>query len=130
MARPRNDVARFSMAAVFGGIGVLHFLRPAQFDAIIPEAIPAKRELTYLSGVAEIAGAAVLVARPERRVGVALTGLLLAVFPANVNQSVNHVTIPGLPTPPRWALWGRLPLQAVMIWAVLAGTRPPAAPPN
>ncbi len=130
MARPRNDVARFSMAAVFGGIGVLHFLRPAQFDAIIPEAIPAKRELTYLSGVAEIAGAAALVARPERRVGVALTGLLLAVFPANVNQAVNHVTIPGLPTPPRWALWARLPLQAVMIWAVLAGTRPPAAPPT
>lgn len=60
----------------------------------------------------------------------ALTGLLLAVFPANVNQAVNQVTIPGLPTPPRWALWARLPLQAVMIWAVLAGTRPPAAPPN
>ena len=128
MTRTRNDVARFSMAALFGGIGVLHFVRPAQFDAIIPASVPAKRELTYVSGAAELAGAAGLVARPNRTVGWALVALLGAVFPANVNQAVNRVEIPGLPTPPRAALWARLPFQALMIWAVLAGTRP-AAPP-
>lgn len=51
-----------------------------------------------------------------------------AVFPANVNQLVNEVEIPGVPTPPRAALWARLPLQGLMIWAVLAGTRPVARP--
>ncbi len=128
MAPTRNNVARFSMAALFGGIGALHFVRPAQFDAIIPESIPAKRELTYLSGVAELSGAAALVLRPSRKVGWALVALLVAVFPANVNQAVNQVAIPGMPAPPRGVLWARLPLQALMIWAVLAGTRPVAPP--
>ena len=126
--RTRNDAARFSMAALFGGIGLLHFVRPAQFDAIIPASVPAKRELTYLSGAAELAGATALVVRPSRRAGWALVALLVAVFPANVNQLVNEVEIPGVPTPPRAALWARLPLQGLMIWAVLAGTRPVARP--
>ena len=65
-------------------------------------------------------------ARATLLAGLAL--LLFAVFPANVNQAVNRVEIPGLPTPPRAALWARLPFQALMIWAVLAGTQP-AAPP-
>lgn len=126
-APTRNNLARFSMATIFGGIGLLHFVRPEQFDAIIPDAIPAKRELTYASGVVEVAGAAALVVRPSRTVGWALVALLVAVFPANVNQAVNQVAIPGMPTPPRAALWARLPLQALMIWAVLAGTRPAPA---
>jgi uncharacterized membrane protein len=112
------------MAAIFGGIGVLHFLRPASFDAIIPDPLPAKRALTYATGAAEVAGAAALVARPTRTVGWALAAFLLAVFPANVHQAVNRVEIPGLPPAPPWAGWVRLPFQAVMIWAVLAGTRP------
>lgn len=126
--RSRNQAARFAMAAAFTGIGVLHFVNPEPFDAIIPEAIPAKRFWTYATGVGEIAGGVALAVRPDRKVGWLLTGLLLLVFPANVNQAVNGIQLPGAPTLPRWAMWGRLPLQAAMIWAVLAGTRPgPAA---
>ena len=79
---------------------MLHFLRPEPFDAIIPDALPAKRALTYASGVAELAGAAGLLLKPDRRVG--------------------------------WALWARLPFQALAIWAVLAATRPdsPDRPPD
>ena len=120
------------MAAVFGGIGMLHFLRSEPFDAIIPDALPAKRALTYASGVAELAGAAGLLLKPDRRVGWALVALLLAVFPANINQAVTGAEFPDMATPPRWALWARLPFQALAIWAVLAATRPdsPDRPPD
>lgn len=123
-ARARNEIARFSMAAVFTGIGVLHFTSPEGFEAIIPDAVPAPRAWVYASGVAELAGATALVVRPTRRVGWLLAALLLLIFPANVNQAVNGIQIPGLPEAPRWALFLRLPFQALMIWAVLAGTRP------
>ena len=43
--------------------------------------------------------------------------LLLAVFPANINMASNDIPLDGrdLPT---WALWGRLPIQALLVaWA-------------
>ena len=124
-ARPRNEVARFAMAAIFGGVGVLHFTSPEGFEAIVPEGLPAKRGWVYATGAMELAGAAALVARPNRRVGWLLVGLLALVFPANVHQAITGTQVPGLPPQPRWALVARLPLQAVMVWAVLAATREP-----
>ena len=32
--------------------GTLHFVRPRVYEAIMPAALPAKRELVYASGVA------------------------------------------------------------------------------
>ena len=126
-APTQNRIARFAMAAAFGVVGVLHFVRPESFDAIVPDAIPNKRFWVYASGVAELAGAAALATKPTRKVGWFLTALLLAVFPANINQAVQGIQIPGAAPMPRWAMFARLPFQALMIWAVLAGTRPPAA---
>lgn len=119
-----NRLARYSMAAAFTGVGILHFVNPEPFDAIIPDAIPSKRFWVYATGVGEVAGGLALAVRPTRKLGWLLTGLLLLVFPANINQAVQGIQLPGAPTLPRWALFARLPLQAVMIWAVLAGTRP------
>ena len=48
--------------------GILHFAIPRVYEAIVPDALPAKRALVYASGVAEIAGGAgVLHARTRRR---------------------------------------------------------------
>jgi uncharacterized membrane protein len=126
--KPRNPLARFGMAAAFTGIGALHFVNPEPFDAIVPDAVPAKRFWVYATGVAEVAGGVALAVRPDRKVGWLLTGLLLLVFPANINQAVQGIQLPGAPELPRWAMWARLPMQAVMIWAVLAGTRPVPGP--
>ena len=52
-----------------------------------------------------------------------LIALLIAVFPANVHMAVNPEQIRGLDLDqiPRWALWARLPLQALLIlWVVRA----------
>jgi uncharacterized membrane protein len=50
--------------------GLLHFLRPEPYVAIVPDALPRKREIVFASGVAEMAGgAAVLVPRTRRLAG-------------------------------------------------------------
>ncbi len=123
MSKPPNNAARAAMSAVLLGIGAMHFRKPEFFDALIPEELPAKRALTYGSGVAEIGLGAALAVKPSRPVGLAIVALLLAVFPANINQAVRNVQPPGLPPVPRWASIARLPLQAVLIWAALAATR-------
>ena len=50
--------ARAALGVTFLATGVLHFLRPRMYEAIMPGYLPAHRELVYASGVAEIAGGA------------------------------------------------------------------------
>lgn len=120
------EIFRWLLAAVFIGAGVLHFLRPRAFLAIVPPRLPARLAAVYLSGVAEIAGGiGVLLPHPWRMwAGWGLLALLVAVFPANVHHAVARVRIPGLPTPAPWLLWARLPLQAVLMAWVWWVTRP------
>jgi uncharacterized membrane protein len=114
------DVARWLLAAAFIGVGVLHFVRPHAFLAIVPPRLPLRLTAVYLSGVAEIAGGiGVLLPDPWRSwAGWGLIALLVAVFPANIYQAVARVRIPGLPAPAPWLLWARLPLQALFIFWV------------
>jgi uncharacterized membrane protein len=114
-------LSRAGLAAFFTFTGVMHFLRPKFFEAIVPPAIEAqKQEAVALSGAAEIAGAALVLHPASRRLGRWwLLALLLAVFPANIHMAVNPEQIRGLDMRkfPRWALWARLPLQPLaMLW--------------
>jgi uncharacterized membrane protein len=110
------------MRRLFGPIfittGVLHFLKPRIYEAIVPDWLPAHRELVYASGVAEIASGAALLHPKTRRLGGALSvATLLAVFPANVHMALHperYRAVPG----GRAALYSRLPLQLALIaWA-------------
>ncbi len=83
------------------------------YEAIIPDWIPAHRELVYASGVAEaVGGAAVLAERTSRPGGWLLIATLLGVFPANVHMALNPDRYSSIPEP---LLWIRLPLQALLI---------------
>jgi uncharacterized membrane protein len=113
--------------ALLGGgfivTGTLHFVITEQFEAIMPPYVPAHREMVLVSGVAEIAGgAALLIPGLERPARWWLLALLAAVFPANVHMAVNPEEIKGLSVP-TWALWARLPLQAVLAACVVGATR-------
>jgi uncharacterized membrane protein len=121
-------LSRSLLSAFFAFTGAMHFLRPRFFEAIVPPAIEAqKREAVAVSGLAELAGAALVLPPASRRLGRWwLLALLVAVFPANVHMAVNPEQIRGLDLRkfPRWALWARLPLQPLaMIW-VWHVTRP------
>jgi uncharacterized membrane protein len=97
----------------FVGAGLLHFLLPRTYVAMMPRAFPAHRELVYASGVAEMAGGAGLLSpRMRRPAGLWLILTMIAVFPANVNMAVNAESFRRVPP---WALWVRLPLQGVII---------------
>ena len=109
-----------ALAAFFTTMGVLHFVIPRQFEAIMPPSLPMHREAVIVSGLAEIAGGAALTSRRTRRFARWwLLGLLVAVFPANIHMAINPEQVKGLDTDqvPTWLLWARLPLQPLaMIW--------------
>jgi uncharacterized membrane protein len=106
-------MARFLLAVFFLVAGTLHFLKPKPYVATVPDLLPRKLEIVYASGVAEIAGAAlVLPERTRRAAGWWLIATLLAVFPANVNMAVNADRFRSAPEP---LLWARLPVQGLLI---------------
>ena len=103
--------------------GVLHFVAPRAYARTIPKQFPAPIALVYISGVAEVAGGVgLLVPMLQRAAACGLVALFVAVFPANVNMAVNRIGFGKKPTPP-WILWGRLPLQALLIAWAYAYTR-------
>lgn len=103
--------------------GVMHFVRPRWYEAIVPPYLPRPRELVYASGVAEIAGGAGLMTSRRRPAGWWLLATLAAVFPANLHMALNpsEYRVPG----GRAALLARLPFQLVfMAWVRAAMRRP------
>jgi uncharacterized membrane protein len=101
------------LGAFFLFAGTMHFLKPRPYVAIVPDALPRKRELVFASGVAELAGGAgVLVPQTRRLAGWWLIATLLAIFPANVNMAINADRFRVVPES---LLWVRLPLQGALI---------------
>lgn len=110
---------RWLLAIAMIGVGVEHFRNPAFFVNIMPDYLPWHLELVYISGVFEIlGGVGLLVPMTKRAAAWGLIALYICVFPANINHAVNNVPmLDGRELHPA-LLWGRLPLQAVLIlWA-------------
>ena len=108
------------LAGFFGFAGVMHFVIPRSYEAMMPPSFPAHREAVAISGVAEIVGGAAMAHSGSRRFARWwLLALLVAVFPANLHMAINPEQVRGLDLKkiPRWALWARLPLQPLcMLW--------------
>ena len=113
----RRTIARWALAGAMVGTGVLHFVAPQPFVAIMPRSLPEPLTLVYVSGVCEVLGGiGLLVPRVRKAAGWGLIALYLAVFPANVNMAINNLPIGGGHYP--LLLWARLPMQALFIaWA-------------
>lgn len=113
-------LARLFSGPVMIAAGINHFVMPRAYERIMPRRLPAHRELVYASGVAEIVSAAATLHPATRRAGGwALIATLLGVFPANVEMALHPQRFGRIPP---WALWARLPLQAVMVWWVWLAT--------
>jgi uncharacterized membrane protein len=104
-------MGRLLLGAFFLVAGSLHFLRPKPYVSIVPDALPRKREIVYVSGVAELVGGAGVLAG-RRAAGWWLIATLIAVFPANVNMAVNADRFRSVPEA---LLWARLPVQGLLI---------------
>lgn len=119
--RKPRPLASLTFGPFFVVAGALHFAIPRSYEAIMPPRAPAKRELVYASGLAEIAGGlGVLHPRTRRAAALWSVATLVAVFPANLHMALNPERFPKVPggSP---ALWARLPLQAAFVaWALAA----------
>ncbi|HXX32204.1 MAG TPA: DoxX family protein [Myxococcaceae bacterium] len=106
------------LAALMVFAGAMHFVAPRAYVRIVPGWLPRPDLLVAVSGVCEVLGGLGLLVpatRPAAAWG--LVALFIAVFPANVNMAVHRIGFGRRPWP-AWALWARLPLQAVLIlWA-------------
>ena len=113
---------RAACGPFFVAAGVLHFARPRPYESIVPDYLPAHRELVIASGAAELLGGAALLHPATRRAaGWWLVATLVAVFPANVwmAQHPERYRVPG----GRPVLLARLPLQAALVAWVRAAAR-------
>jgi uncharacterized membrane protein len=107
---------------VLGGVflwfllgGIAHFAATDLEMRIVPPFVPWPRATVWLSGVCELLGAAGLLwAVTRRAAGWGLIALTIAVTPANVYMLMAHTRF----DVPLWALWLRLPLQLVLLWAL------------
>ena len=102
--------------------GVAHFVTPLPFVQHLPDIIPMREAVIYVSGAVEIAlGLALLgVSRWRPFTGLVLAAYLVAVFPGNLYVSVAGVAVDGQPG--GIYPWLRLPLQALFIWLALWST--------
>jgi uncharacterized membrane protein len=111
------------LGAFFIGAGLNHFVNPRAYARIVPPSLADEAgRLVVISGVAELAGGAgVLLRRTRRPAGLGLIALLIAVFPANLYMAREPERFRPIP---RWALYGRLPLQPLMMLWAWRATRP------
>lgn len=106
------------LAGGLAAIGVLHFVAPKPFVRIVPRQLPNPEALVAISGVAELACAALVAVPATRRLGaLASAALFVGVYPANVQMAVDASRT----SSPRYKAiaYGRLPLQVpLIVWAL------------
>jgi uncharacterized membrane protein len=111
------------MSGLYMITGTLHLVSPGGYLRIMPHWLPFHAELVFWSGIAEIVlGLGLLFPRTRRVAAWGIIGLLVAVFPANIQMAIDwyrsvHVFFP--------VALLRLPLQVLLIqWAFAYAKRP------
>jgi len=125
MTGPRSDRIAHALGAFVTFAGIMHFVTPALFDAIVPPWLPPNRLFwTLTSGVAElIVGPLLLVPRTRRRAAYGAIVLFVAVYPANLYMAWDWRD---RSTAAQLVAYGRLPLQFVLIGLAWLVARSPA----
>jgi uncharacterized membrane protein len=126
--------ARLALAVCMAGAGVTHFVSPATYERIVPRWAGDPRRVVAVSGIAELACAALLANRRTAGLGGRLTAaLLVAVFPANVQMWLDAGTEHQAAEMPadrfRLIALARLPLQLpLVLWALRVARRGTTSP--
>lgn len=111
-----KKIALYVFCLFFAGAGIGHFLLDSFFIMAMPEWMPFRAAVVYISGVMEILLAlGLFVQRTRERAGVVIAIFLVLVFPVNIYMALVPEKFDLSPA----ALWIRLPLQIVLVWWVL-----------
>ncbi|MFN8296147.1 MAG: DoxX family protein [Chitinophagales bacterium] len=113
-----QQISLYTMAFLYAGAGVNHFVNPKFYLSIMPKFFPAQNLLNQISGITEIVLAIGLLFASTRQISAYLIIAMLISFFA--------VHIPHLFQPPKmaqgreWFLYVRLVLQfALIYWALM-----------
>lgn len=112
---------RIALAAMFLFAGVSHFVFDDGMIKMLPEFIPLRYLIVYLTGLIEIAFAfGFLQSKYSRLTGILAIAFLICVFPANIYAAINSVEFGGNVNGAKYLLF-RVPLQLFLIgWIWLA----------
>ena len=112
----------FAGALFFAGI--LHFVYDSGFQAMIPDFLPFKYELVYITGITEWLLSLLLIFPHTRKAaGIATALFLILVLPANIYAAAMNIPAPWSEETSRTALWIRPLFQPILIWWVLVVTK-------
>ena len=118
---------RIAMGAMLLLTGVGHFIFPEGMALMLPDFIPFKMAIIYVTGVIEMAAAiGLLIPRLQKLTAWLLIIFLVSIFPSNIYAVIHHVNLQtatydgsGLDY-----LWFRIPLQLLLIgWVYYFGIR-------
>jgi uncharacterized membrane protein len=111
-------VGRASMAVMLIATGIAHFTNTEQMVDMMPDFVPAKREMIYFTGLCELFAVVGLVwNKTSRLASILLIIFFVLVLPANIVGSLKSVQLGGMEFGP-WYLLFRIPLQIFFIWWV------------
>lgn len=109
-------IGRVAMASMLVATGIAHFTGTDQMIAMMPDAMPAKRELVYFTGVCELlAVPGLLLRKTSRLTSVVLIVFFVLILPANIIGSIKGVNFGGMEHGTLYLLF-RIPLQIFFIW--------------
>ena len=110
---------RMGLAAALIFTGIDHLVTPERYLAMMPGFVPFHPQVVAFTGVCELAGAVgLLVPRLRWLAGVMLAIYFVAVFPANIKNAVEGLSVEGLPAA-QWYYWVRLLFQPLVVWWAL-----------
>lgn len=109
-------IGRAAMAVMLVVTGVTHFTHTDWMVEMMPDFVPAKRELVYFTGVCELLAVIGLVwGRFSRLASIMLIIFFVLILPVNIAERLKAVNFDGLEFG-RWYLLFRIPLQIFFIW--------------
>lgn len=113
---------RMSLAIFFVFTGVSHFLMPEEMAQMLPEFIPWRVEIIYVTGILEVAGGiGLLIPGLERLAAWSLILFLIGVLPSNIYAAINHVEFGAHSEGPIYLLL-RIPFQLFLMgWTYYFG---------
>jgi len=109
-------VGRASLAIMLIFTGIAHFARTENMIQMLPEFIPFKMEIVYVTGILEISAAiGLLIQKLSKLTSILLIIFFLAILPANIIGSIKQVSLGGMEKGISY-LYFRIPLQMLFIY--------------
>lgn len=108
--------ARVGLSLFFAFTAIGHFIRTEGMAEMLPDTVPFRIEIIYITGIFELLGAiGVWIPRLTKLAGLLLIVMLVGLLPANIYSAINRVEFGGHGAGPVYLLV-RIPFQLFAIW--------------